>query len=70
MIPAGLPEGARIAHKTGQITGIHHDAGIVYPAAREPYILVILIEGIQDENASATLGAGIASDVHAAIRSH
>ena len=30
-IPAGLPEGTPVAHKTGDITGIHHDAAIVYP---------------------------------------
>ena len=30
-IPAGLPPGTRVAHKTGQITGHLHDAAIVYP---------------------------------------
>ena len=29
-IPAGLPPGTAVAHKTGTITRIHHDAGIVY----------------------------------------
>src|SRR5207253_9912400 len=29
-IPAGLPAGTRIAHKTGEITKIHHDAAIVF----------------------------------------
>ena len=68
MIPAGLPEAARAAHKTGRITRIHHDAALVYPAQGEPYVLVVLIEGIDDETVSAALGAEIARAVHAALR--
>lgn len=68
MIPEGLPGDARAAHKTGWITRIHHDAAIVYPAEGEPYVLVILTEGIDDENVSAALGAEIARAVHAALR--
>jgi beta-lactamase class A len=48
-IPAYLPKGTVIAHKTGDITGIHHDAAIVYPAGEEPYVLVILTSGYKDE---------------------
>jgi beta-lactamase class A len=48
MIPAGLPKGTRVAHKTGWITGIQHDAAIVYPQGRPPYILVVLTRGIAD----------------------
>ena len=43
-IPAGLPEAARVAHKTGEISTVAHDAGIVYLPDREPYVLVILTE--------------------------
>lgn len=48
-IPAYLPKGTVIAHKTGDITGIHHDAAIVYPAGEDPYVLVILTSGYQNE---------------------
>lgn len=41
-IPAGVPPGVRVAHKTGSITAHYHDAGIVYPIVGEPYILVVL----------------------------
>ena len=68
MIPAGLPEEARAAHKTGWITGIHHDAAIVYPERGEPYVLVVLTEGIENENVSAKLGAEVARLTHAALR--
>jgi len=48
-IPAGLPPGTPVAHKTGDITGFHHDAAIVYPPGEKPYILVVMTEGYQDE---------------------
>ena len=41
-IPAGLPLPARVAHKTGNIATVHHDAGIVYLEDRRPYVLVVL----------------------------
>ncbi len=43
-IPAGLPSGARVAHKTGEISTIAHDAGIVYLSNRKPYVVAILTE--------------------------
>jgi beta-lactamase class A len=48
-IPAGLPAGTPVAHKTGDITGVHHDAAIVYPPGEPPYILVVLTAGFKDE---------------------
>ncbi len=68
MIPAGLPAGARVAHKTGQITRIHHDAAIVYPEAGAPYVLVVLTEGIDDGDRSAALGAAISAIVYRNLR--
>lgn len=52
-IPAGLPHGTAIAHKTGNITRIHHDAGIVF--GPRPYVLVVLVRGIEDRKQSGTL---------------
>src|SRR5215510_3905780 len=48
-IPAGLPPGSRVSHKTGSITRVNHDAAIVYPPDRKPYVLVVLTRGIEDE---------------------
>jgi beta-lactamase class A len=56
-IPAGLPPGTRIAHKTGEITKIHHDAAIVY--APRPFVLVILVRGLADQKDSSALMADI-----------
>jgi beta-lactamase class A len=44
MIPAGLPPHAMVAHKTGEISTVSHDIGIVYLPEREPYITAILTE--------------------------
>jgi beta-lactamase class A len=60
-IPAGLPRGTRVAHKTGTITRIHHDAAIVYGA--KPYVLVVLVRGIQDQKVSGPLIASISKAV-------
>jgi beta-lactamase class A len=43
-IPARLPKGARVAHKTGEISTVAHDAGAVYLPKRKPYALVVLTE--------------------------
>jgi beta-lactamase class A len=55
-IPAGVPAGTKVAHKTGSITRIRHDAGIVF--APRPYVLVVLVRGLQE---SARADAVIAS---------
>jgi beta-lactamase class A len=49
-IPAGLPEDARVAHKTGEISTVAHDAGIVYLGGRDAYVVVILTEWAPEVN--------------------
>ena len=44
MIPQRLPKGARVAHKTGEISTVCHDAGVVFLPGRKPYVLAILTE--------------------------
>lgn len=46
MIPAGVPDAvkARVAHKTGEISTVCHDAGMVFLPGRAPYALAILTE--------------------------
>ena len=61
-IPAGLPPGLRVAHKTGELTKIHHDAAIVY--GPHPFILVVLVRGIPESKDSATLMADVARRIY------
>lgn len=58
-IPAGLPGGVRVAHKTGWITGVLHDAALVYPERRKPYVLVVMTKGIPDRAVARQLIADI-----------
>ncbi|HXL86899.1 MAG TPA: serine hydrolase [Gemmatimonadaceae bacterium] len=64
-IPAGLPPGTRVAHKTGEITAVSHDAAIVYPPGRKPYVLVVLTRGMPDGSKSSKLIADISALVYA-----
>jgi len=68
MIPNGLPEGTQVAHKTGSITAIHHDAAIVYPKEGDAYVLIIMTGGILDHEASSELGSDITTLVHQTLR--
>ncbi len=63
-IPAGLPPGTPVAHKTGSITAHMHDAAIVYPRGADPYVLVILTRGIPDEHVAKSLMADISRLVY------
>ncbi len=63
-IPAGLPKGIRVAHKTGEITRIQHDAAIVY--ADRPFVLVVLVRGLDDAKAGSALAADITRVLHRA----
>jgi beta-lactamase class A len=63
-IPSGLPPGTAVAHKTGEITGVHHDAAIVF--APHPFVLIILVRGINDRDKSSALMANLTRAVYAA----
>ena len=63
-IPAGLPPGTKVAHKTGSITAVLHDAAIVYPAGRSPYVLVVLTRNIPDERIARALIADLSRLVY------
>ena len=52
IIPAELPAGVKVAHKTGSITGVHHDSGIVFLPNGKKYVLVLLSKNLKDEKAS------------------
>jgi beta-lactamase class A len=49
IIPARLPEEVKVAHKTGWITGVHHDSGIVILPNGDKYVLVLLSKKLEDE---------------------
>ncbi len=58
-IPAGLAPGTQVAHKTGSITRIRHDGGIVYTKEGAAYVLVVLTQGINDSGVADQLIADL-----------
>ena len=63
-IPARLPKGARVAHKTGEISTVAHDAGVVYLPKRKPYALVILTEWDPSATARSRTIAAISQTIY------
>jgi beta-lactamase class A len=60
-IPAGLPPGTKVAHKSGWVQGVSHDAGIVYPADAPPYVVVMCTTSTLTEQQSLDLIAAAAA---------
>ena len=67
-IPRGLPTSAKVAHKTGSITRIYHDGGIIYPEGHEPYVLVVMTRGFDESEEATDVIAEIAAVVQRALR--
>ena len=62
-IPAGVPEGVPVANKTGWLTGINHDAALVFPPDAPPYVLVIMVRGHPAEDLGEAMTAGLSEIV-------
>jgi beta-lactamase class A len=67
MIPAGLPSHAMVAHKTGEISTVSHDIGIVYLPEREPYITAILTEFDPDQEGRREAVAAISKAIYQSL---
>lgn len=48
-IPAKLPEEVRVAHKTGELSGVRNDAGVVFFGAN-PYVIVLMSKNLKGED--------------------
>ena len=60
-LPSGLPSGTPIAHKTGNLDGIAHDAGVI-TTPFGPRVVVVLTEGYADYADVVALAGALASD--------
>jgi beta-lactamase class A len=63
-IPALLPTDVRVAHKTGNITGVEHDSGILFLPDGRVIVMVILSKDWKDQRAARAAIAGIARAVY------
>ena len=64
MIPAQLPAGVRVAHKTGWTGRFFHDIGIIYPPNAKPLVLAILTNGFEKEEDAHPFVASLAKKVY------
>ena len=70
-IAPGLPESirtiARVAHKTGDISSVSHDAGIVLLPGRPPYIAVLFTESNGDPKPRVALATRASTAVYESV---
>ena len=64
MIPAKLPQSVRVAHKTGWITGVVHDSGILLLEDGRKYVLVILSKNLLQNELGTQIGADISKIIY------
>lgn len=64
IIPARLPKDVKVAHKTGSITGIHHDSGIVLLPDGSKYVLVLLAKNFTDDDAAVAAMAAVSEMIY------
>lgn len=62
-IPAKLPEGVKVAHKTGELARIRHDAGLVY-LENNPYVIVLLSKDLKYEDDGVDTLAQLSKDIY------
>ncbi|MCB0281322.1 MAG: serine hydrolase [Calditrichaeota bacterium] len=59
IIPALLPQEVRVAHKTGSISGVQHDSGIVFLPDGRKYVLVLLSKNLENSDSAVKMMAEI-----------
>ena len=64
IIPARLPADVKVAHKTGSITRVHHDSGIVTLPDGRKYVLVLLSKDWDSENEAITTMANVSFRIY------
>lgn len=67
IIPAKLPPAVKVAHKTGSITGVQHDSGIVYLPDGRQYVIVLLSKQLEDEKAGIETMATVSGLIYRSV---
>jgi len=63
LIPANLPDNVPVAHKTGNLPNLMHDAGIVYSPGG-PYAIVVLAQNLDSEDTARAMTPQISQAVY------
>ncbi|MBX2965320.1 MAG: serine hydrolase [Cyclobacteriaceae bacterium] len=64
VIPGKLPEDVKVAHKTGWITGVRHDSGIVFLPDGKTYVLVLLSKEVKDDEGAKEMMAAVSKTIY------
>ncbi len=67
IIPAQLPREVKVAHKTGSITGVHHDSGIVILPDGRKYVLVLLSKELADFDSGTASLANVSKLIYSYV---
>ena len=61
-VPAGLPAGSTVIHKTGTVDAVENDAALVMSGPDGPYVLIVMTDGL-----GGAAGWGLIADASAAV---
>ena len=64
IIPKYLPKNIEVANKTGMITGVHHDSGIVFLKDGRKYVIVLLSKNMSDMESGTEMMARISELIY------
>ena len=64
IIPKYLPKDIEVANKTGMITGVHHDSGIVFLKDGRKYVIVLLSKNMLDMESGTEMMAKISELIY------
>ncbi len=64
IIPRYLPKDIEVANKTGMITGVHHDSGIVFLKDGRKYVIVLLSKNMSDMESGTEMMAKISELIY------
>ena len=67
IIPKYLPKNIEIANKTGMITGVHHDSGIVFLKDGKKYVIVLLSKNMLDMESGTEMMAKISQLIYKTV---
>jgi beta-lactamase class A len=67
VIPARLPDDVVVANKTGFITGVIHDSGIVYLPDGQSYILIFLSKDLTENRIGTETGVAVSEMIYKSL---
>ncbi|WP_347925955.1 serine hydrolase [Pontimicrobium sp. SW4] len=70
LIPKYLPDNAEVAHKTGSIAGVRHDAAVVYPQNGKDYVLILLSKNLKNFDEDTDKLARISERIYNYVDTH